>query len=96
MEKPVKVLRGADMFPLKKGDLAIIRHTYTMLRGPGGEFYLPVRVGRGGKKPREENNSPIDTWRVAAVIRPGWKVAGDVFGDTVEEVIQKVWEAREE
>jgi len=93
------VLRGNAAFPLKKGDLAVLRNTYfSLTSGANGEYYDVVYVGFGGKKPREENRAPIDVSRVVAVVRPGWKLKGlglGVTGRSVEEVIKKAWENRE-
>lgn len=97
MGTAVKVLRGRDMLPLRKGDIAIIRHTYTKLRGGIEEYFSAVYVAYGGKKPRVKTKAPIDVWSVAAVIRPGWSLNdGQVIGDTVEETIKKAMELREE
>ncbi|MBA4542027.1 hypothetical protein H1164_03810 [Thermoactinomyces daqus] len=89
------ILTGADMFPLKKGDLAILKHTYFALKGDMKPSYSPAYVGFGGKKPREENKSPIYPEQVVAVVRPGWRLSSAfISGDTVEETIEKAWENR--
>lgn len=89
------LIRGYNITP-KKGDLAIVRKSYMQI-WPKYDYviYYGVEyVTKGGKKPRNEYNSPIDPKDIVAVVRPGWKVDGVATGDTIEETVKSAWEQR--
>lgn len=60
--------------PARKGDWIVLEHTTRNACGPMTHYYTALEVGRGGRKPRERNGSPIDLDRAVAVVRE-WRRA---------------------
>jgi hypothetical protein len=65
-----KLARLNPVNVLRKGDHILVRHTYTGVDDGGGEWHSVETVGRGGKKPRYADGSPIDVNSVVGVL-PG-------------------------
>lgn len=79
----------------RKGDIAIIRHTYTKLNGDVEEYYTAEYLTRGGKKPLNAKGSPIDPRDIAGLIRPGWPLKEEVSAKFGMDLINKLREMKE-
>lgn len=87
--KEPQVIWGPQCFPLKKGDIIIERCSYHTINWERREYYTVDYVMKGGKKPRDQHNSPIRLEGVVGVIRPGWPLPSwPGSADTPEEAVQ--------
>ena len=79
----------------RKGDIAIIRHTYTKLHGGIMEYYTAEYLTRGGKKPLNAKGSPIYPRDIVGLIRPGWPLKEEVSARFRMDLINKLREMKE-
>lgn len=54
--------------PLRKGDRVLVRHTSTSLSYEIKERFTVEAIGRGGKKPRYADGSPVELRDVVGVL----------------------------